>query len=104
MTLAGRFCWAITLFIAASAWPSEYPGPRLNEMVTAGNWPWCAMASDSLCVSKCVNALSGTGDGSAPAVLVPPEPPPPPEPDPPLAAWRDVPEVDVFALEEIPVD
>src|ERR1017187_3902920 len=28
-----------------TASPSETPGSRLNEMVTAGNWPRCAMES-----------------------------------------------------------
>ena len=26
--------------IASTAWPSEVPGARLNEIVTEGCWPW----------------------------------------------------------------
>src|SRR5438034_775912 len=29
--------------MASTASPSEAPGARLNEIVTAGNWPWCAI-------------------------------------------------------------
>ena len=85
--------------MASSACPSEYPAPRLKEMVTAGNCPWCAMERASLCVSKCVKALSGTGVGTA------------------LSAWRRssaaaggarrgrvVPFSDVFALDDTPLE
>src|SRR5262249_6423421 len=47
--------------MASMAWPSEKPGPRLKEIVTAGNWPWRFTESDSLSVWKCAKALSGTG-------------------------------------------
>ncbi len=34
---------ACALLIAFTASPSEAPGLRLNEIVTAGNWPWWLM-------------------------------------------------------------
>ena len=101
----------MTLLIASSAWLSEVPFDRLNEIVTAGNWPWWLMESDSLCVWKCANALSGTGL-AGPLLLLPPEPPTPPPPpdvlpllDPvleePVVLERLVPLCEVLALEDV---
>ena len=46
--------------MARTAWPSEAPGARLKESVTAGNWPWWLMASGAVLGAKRVKALSGT--------------------------------------------
>ena len=51
------FC---TLSTAEMALPSAAFGPRLNDTVMAGNWPWCVMASGSVVFSKCAKALRGT--------------------------------------------
>jgi hypothetical protein len=83
----------------------------LKEIVTAGNCPWWLIDSDSLCVWKCANALSGTGF-DAPLLLLlppdPPEPPPPPVPlllepvlEDPVVLERVVPLCDVFALDDV---
>src|SRR5579883_588939 len=80
MMLGGMRVRASTPFMASSACPSEYPGARLNETVTAGNCPCRLTESASLSVWNCVNALSGTGMATGGAA-VPPPPPPPPETD-----------------------
>ena len=41
------FC---AVWIASTASPSEPPGRRLKESVTAGNWPSCMMASGAVTV------------------------------------------------------
>ena len=46
----------------ATAWFKDVPGARLKEMVTTGNWPWCAMAKGLDLFSKCAIAESGIGD------------------------------------------
>ena len=38
--VAGRLASRSICWIASTAWPSEKPGARLNEIVTAGCWPW----------------------------------------------------------------
>jgi hypothetical protein len=43
------------------AWLRELFGPRLKEMVTTGNWPWCAMVRGLDVLSICVKAESGIG-------------------------------------------
>ena len=59
-TVAGM-CRSVTaLSMAVIAEPSASRGARLNEMVTAGTWPWRLMESGAVVCSKCVNALSGT--------------------------------------------
>src|ERR1700722_14540220 len=97
--------------MASRAWPSEYVPARLKEMVTAGNCPWCAIASASLSVWNRVKALRGTGVWRAaapPAELPPPPPPPDVPPEEPAElvddAGREVPLTDVFALEAMPAE
>ncbi len=46
--------------MASTASPSEVPGVRLNEMVTAGNWPWWLTTRGLGRSSKDVNVESGT--------------------------------------------
>ena len=38
--VAGRRSSRSSFWMASTAWPSEKPGARLNEIVTAGCWPW----------------------------------------------------------------
>ena len=45
-----------------TASPSDSPGARLNEIVTAGNCPWWLIASGAVVVATWTIALSGTGD------------------------------------------
>src|SRR5579884_1753632 len=40
--------------------PSDAFAARLNDTVTAGNCPWRTMASGSVVLSTCANALRGT--------------------------------------------
>jgi hypothetical protein len=79
----------------------------LNEIVTAGNCPIWLIESDSLVGTNFVNALSGTGvDDAVLLVLLPPPPPPPPLPlldELPVDVGRDVPDVEVVALDDVPV-
>ena len=51
------FC---TLSTAVMALPSAAFSARLNDTVMAGNCPWWLIESDSVVVSKCEKALSGT--------------------------------------------
>src|SRR4051812_49990720 len=90
---AGRPTSALVLLMASTASPSDTRGARLNDTVTAGNWPWRLMARGVVVISGVANALSGTGPPAAalaglepPGVELPPAPPPAPA-DPP-AAWR----------------
>jgi hypothetical protein len=57
--------------------------------------------SASLVGTKCANALNGTGVCSAELLLVLLDPPPPPPL--PVDVGRDVPLVDVVALDDVPV-
>src|SRR3546814_1704194 len=43
LSVCGMFIDACAFWIALTACPSATPGARLNEMVTAGNWPWWLM-------------------------------------------------------------
>ena len=54
-------CASCASWMAVTASPSDSPGARLNEIVTAGNWPWWLMASGAVVVVSCTIALSGTG-------------------------------------------
>ena len=47
-------------WMAETASLSEAPRARLNESVTAGNWPWWAMASGVLRETKRAKASRGT--------------------------------------------
>src|SRR5262249_57113451 len=47
--------------IASTAWPREARGARLNEKVTAGNWPWWLMASGASVGVKWAQGLRRTG-------------------------------------------
>ncbi len=40
MTLSGIRISRATFSMISVAWPSATPGARLNDSVTAGNWPW----------------------------------------------------------------
>src|SRR5882757_9407010 len=60
----------MTSLMASSAWPSEYPTPRLKEIVATGNCPWWPMVSDSFCVRMCMKALRGTGVEAPVALLL----------------------------------
>ena len=46
---------------ALTASPRATPGARLNESVTAGNWPWWFTASVVVEGAYRLNADSGTG-------------------------------------------
>src|SRR5678816_410645 len=46
--------------MAVTAWPRETPGARLNDSVTAENWPWWLMASGAVLGARREKALSGT--------------------------------------------
>src|SRR5882757_4697070 len=60
----------MTSLMASSAWPSEYPTPRLKEIVATGNCPWWPMVRDSFCVRMCMKALRGTGVEAPVALLL----------------------------------
>ena len=59
----------------ATAWLKEVFGAKLKEIVTTGNWPWCAMVRGLDIFSKCASADSGIGEEAD----VVPEPPPDPD-------------------------
>src|SRR5262249_22613789 len=46
--------------MARTAWPSDTPGARLNDSVTAENCPWWLMARGVALAVERVKALSGT--------------------------------------------
>src|ERR1700678_697604 len=52
------------------AWPSEALSDRLKETVTAGNWPWWLIDSDSVPGSIWVKAPRGTALLGVELVLV----------------------------------
>ncbi len=60
-TLGGMPMRACAASMALTASPSDSPAARLNEIVTAGNWPWWLIASGAVVVVSCTIALSGTG-------------------------------------------
>src|SRR5258708_32285405 len=60
-TLAGMWRSFWTFVTAEIALPSAAPGERLKETVMAGNCPGWLMERDWVLVSKCENALIGTG-------------------------------------------
>jgi hypothetical protein len=62
-TLGGRRRSRAVRWVAASAAPSAAPGARLNEIVTAGNWPWCVIASG--CVAEEMRAIARSGTAAA---------------------------------------
>ena len=57
---AGSFKSRVTASIFEIAVPSEACGARLNETVTAGNWPWCVIDSGCVVIATCANVESGT--------------------------------------------
>src|SRR3954469_1051087 len=64
---------------AASAAPSATPGARLNDTVTAGNWPWWVMVKG--CVVSAIVAIASIGTAldrcaAAGAIAAEPEPRP----------------------------
>ena len=63
---------------ASTAWPSETPGARLNEIVTDGCWPWWLTCSGPTEGTSLVTADSGIdGPVSTPVPLAPPPTPAP---------------------------
>ena len=54
--VAGSRSSRSSFWIASTAWPSEKPGARLNEIVTAGCWPWWLTCSGPTVRSKRVTA------------------------------------------------
>ena len=44
------------------AWLKDVLGARLKEIVTTGNWPWCAMVRGLDLFSKCAIAERGIAD------------------------------------------
>src|SRR5450755_4877599 len=58
--VAGKRICNCVCSISLVASPSAAPGARLNDIVTAGNCPWWATASDVLVGPKCANADKGT--------------------------------------------
>jgi len=58
--LAGSSTSRSTSWIARVAWPRDTPGARLNEIVTAGNWPWWLTDSGAAPVSSRVKVVRGT--------------------------------------------
>src|SRR3979409_2222619 len=67
--LAGILRSVRTFSTAVIALPRAAPGARLKDTVTEGNCPWWLMESGEFTLSKCVNALSGTGLAEAELVL-----------------------------------
>ena len=58
--LAGRPSSRVTRSMDFTAAPSDTPGARLKETVTAGNWPWWLTASAAACCSMLASVDSGT--------------------------------------------
>jgi len=54
--------WFWTLSTAATAWLKDVLGAKLKEIVTTGNWPWCAMVKGLDLFSKCAIAERGIAD------------------------------------------
>src|SRR5947199_907669 len=82
---AGRPTSNLAWSIALTASPSDTPGARLNDTVTAENCPWRLTASGVLVIRDLVNALRGTGPPAValagvevPGAEFPPAPPPAP--------------------------
>ena len=65
-TVGGTLSSSRSLWICSTASPSEWPGARLNEIVTDGNWPWWLMVSGASFSVMRATALSGTGTPLAP--------------------------------------
>ena len=65
-------------WMASTAWPSEKPGARLNEIVTDGCWPWWL---------TCSGPTVGTSRATAASGIVGPCSVPDPATPPPGAAW-----------------
>ena len=59
MIVAGRLESRSMLWIAVTASPSAKPGARLNEIVTAGCWPWWLTSSGPTDGTGMVTADSG---------------------------------------------
>src|ERR1700726_3122596 len=51
-----------TLSTAATAWLKDVLGAKLKEIVTTGNWPWCAMVKGLDLFSKRAIAERGIAD------------------------------------------
>ncbi len=56
----GRPISCSTCLILSTAWPSDAPCARLNEIVAAGNWPWWLITSGPVRSLMRANAPSGT--------------------------------------------
>ena len=59
-SVAGKPAWRSAACTAFTASPRATPAARLNDSVTAGNWPWWLTSSGVVRGAKCVKALSGT--------------------------------------------
>ena len=59
--LAGSPTCVVASSMTRMACSSEAPGARLNESVTAGNWPWRVMASGAVVSRVSIIVLSGAG-------------------------------------------
>jgi len=47
-TVSGKLISFVARLMASTAAPSDAPGARLNDSVTAGNWPSCAMVNGAV--------------------------------------------------------
>ena len=61
----GRSRFLAAPVMASTASPSAMPGRRLNDSVTAGNWPWWLTESGCTLEVKCAKALIGSYDQAA---------------------------------------
>ncbi len=86
VTVAGRLESRSMSRIASVASPIAKPGARLNEMVTAGCWPWWLISSGPTCVTRLVTADSGIDVPDGMPLPVTPEPAL--EPGVPDSWWR----------------
>ena len=59
-SVIGVLSSACTCWMRSTASPSAVPGARLNEMVTAGNWPWWLMVSGAILLLNFATVLIGT--------------------------------------------
>src|SRR6516164_8243497 len=68
--LAGKCISSTTLLISLMAVPSDACGAKLNETVTAGNWPWWLMESASVVGAMLAKVLRGTAFAAVELVRV----------------------------------
>src|SRR4051794_40141539 len=90
---AGRPMSALAWSMALTASPSDTPGARLNDTVTAETCPWGLMAGGVVEVPAVGSSRGGRGPPAAALAGVDPPgaelpPAPPPAPVEPPAVWR----------------